>query len=271
MVSSVMALADEYARQAAWRDWRPVLHALPDLDGRSVLDLGCAIGDQAAALAARGARVTGVDANPELLAVARARGLTNVVLERADLRALPDLGGSFDGIWCSFAAAYFPALAPVLASWRPWLRPGGWVALTEVDDLFGHEPLPADVAALLGGYADEASAAGRYDFRMGARLAGELERAGFTVQRELLLPDAELSFDGPAPPEVLAAWRARLERMTPLHAFCGARWERVRSTFCACLAALDHVPRCRVRCVLARRPPAGAACREGRVLQGRER
>lgn len=253
-----MALADEYARQAAWRDWGSAFDALPEVAGRSLLDLGCAIGDQAALLAARGARVVGVDANRELLAVARARSLANVRLECADLRALPPLGGPFDGIWCSFAAAYFTDLEPVLASWKGFLRPGGWIALTEIDDLFGHGPLPADVAALLERYAEDAAAAGRYDFRMGARLAVELERAGYAVQRELVLRDAELAFDGPALPDVLLAWRARLERMTPLHAFCGARWERVRSAFLACLGAPEHVARCRVRCVVAARPAAGA-------------
>jgi len=66
-----MTLSDEYKRQFEWRPWGRILDALPQLGGRTVLDLGCGLGDQAAALASRGARVLGVDSDEALLAVAR--------------------------------------------------------------------------------------------------------------------------------------------------------------------------------------------------------
>jgi 2-polyprenyl-3-methyl-5-hydroxy-6-metoxy-1,4-benzoquinol methylase len=66
-----MSLAEEYRRQLAWRSWAIILDALPLLPGHKVLDLGCAVGDQAAELAARGARVLGVDLDEELLQAAR--------------------------------------------------------------------------------------------------------------------------------------------------------------------------------------------------------
>lgn len=73
----VMSLASEYQRQFAWRDWSTALGALPAVRGQLVLDLGCAVGDQAAELVARGARVIGIDGNEELLRHARSRSLEN--------------------------------------------------------------------------------------------------------------------------------------------------------------------------------------------------
>lgn len=208
-----------------------------------MLDLGCAIGDQAAALAARGARVIGIDANDALLGEARARRIPNAAFLKGDLRHLPELDVEADGIWCSFAAAYLPDLAPVLADWKERLKRGSWIALTEVDDLFGHEPLSGSARELFATRAREALDAGRYDFHMGRKLRGYLERAGFTVVKALTLEDQELSFTGPARPDVLQAWRDRFDRMSGL--------STVRDEFLACLERPDHVSTARVVCCLA--------------------
>src|SRR5262245_37712030 len=110
-----MSLSEEYRRQLEWRDWPRVFEELPPLRGRTVLDLGCGVGDQAAELVKRGARVLGIDANDELLREARSRRLPGAEFRLADLRALPDLGLAADWIWSSFAAAYFPDLPTALA------------------------------------------------------------------------------------------------------------------------------------------------------------
>jgi SAM-dependent methyltransferase len=247
-----VTLADQYGRQSAWRDWTPVLDALPPLEGRLVLDLGCAVGSQASELARRGARVLGVDANEDLLAVARSCGIPNTDFRRHDLRMLPDLQVAADGVWVSFVAAYFPGLSGALiASWTHCLRPGGWIALTEIDDLFGHEPLGADSRVAFDSYADDALAACRYDFRMGRKLASRLEAAGLSVCWEASLADAELAFIGPASPEVLEAWRERLERMTLLRDQLGARFPAIREDFLACLAHPRHASQARVMSCIA--------------------
>lgn len=249
-----MSLADDYRRQYAWRDWKRVFDALPVLTGQRVLDLGCAIGDQAAELAARGARVVAIDANEELLTIARARGDSRIEFRTGDLREELALGGGFDGLWCSFGAAYFCALAPRLAAWTSELRPGAWVVLTEIDDLFGHAPLAPRTRAWLGQYAREALAAGRYDFEMGRKLATHARAAGLEVVRELELADAEFSSAGPARTDVIDAWRQRFERMTLLRDLCGAEFDAVRDDFLACLASPDHRSSSRVVCLLARVP-----------------
>ena len=247
-----MSLAREYGRQARWRDWPRVLDLLPPLAGAVVLDLGCGPGHQAAALAARGARVIAIDANDDLLAAALARAPSGVEFRHGDLRSLDGVDEVADGIWCSFTAAYFPDFAPVLAVWARRLRPGGWIALTEIDDLFGHEPLAARARDVLDDYVRDALDADRYDFRMGRKLRGHLEAAGFTVAQEIDVPDAELSFDGPARAEVAAAWRRRFDRLRLLRDYCGDGFEPLRDEFLACLARPDHRSTARVVAVRGR-------------------
>ena len=249
-----MALADEYRRQLQWRAWDRVLEALPPVAGSVVFDLGCAVGDQAALLAGRGARVIGVDANEELLAVARTRGIPNATFVRGDLRDDVTGLGPAGGLWCSFVAAYCPDFASLLAAWIERLEPGGWLAVTEVDDLFGHEPLSSESRRLLDRFADESLAAGRYDFRMGRKLEGHVASAGFEVARAFALPDAELSFDGPATAEVLTAWRERFDRLPRLREVCGPDFLRLRDEFLETLARPDHRSTARVCCVIGRRP-----------------
>ena len=247
-----MSLASEYAHQYAWRSWDRIFGALPQIEGRTVLDLGCGIGDLAAALAARGARVTGIDGNEDLLKVARARGLVDATFVRDDLQAINLPDASADGIWCSFAAAYFPDLTGTLASWKRLLRPGGWIVLTEVDDLFGHEPVTSRTRALLDAYARDARQSGQYDVHVGRRLAACLEQAGYAVRQAFEVDDAEFSFRGPAGPDLLEAWRRRFDRMTLLRRFCAADFDYVREDFLAGLAAAGHRSHCRVCCVIAR-------------------
>lgn len=246
-----MALADEYRRQFAWRSWSRILDALPPVEGKRVLDLGCGPGDQAAEFIARGASVVGIDLNEELLREARARSLPKAEFRIGDLRALSDMGDRFDGIWCSFAAAYFPNLAAVLPLWLSPLKPGGWLALTEVDDLFGHEPLPTHVASLLEAYAADALATGRYDFHMGRKLPDHVRAAGLRVRSVFTVDDRELSFMGPADTDVLEAWDLRFQRMKLLQTFCGSEFEAVRAEFMACLQSLEHRSRAQVYCCIA--------------------
>jgi len=246
-----MSLSSEYKRQFGWRDWPSIFDALPSLHGQTVLDLGCGVGDLAAELVARGARVIGVDMNEELLREARSRQLSNAEFRAGDLRTLPDLGIAADGLWCSFAAAYFPDLTTALTAWARNVRSGGWIALTEVDDLFGHEPLSVRTKALFRAYAEDALAAGGYDFHMGRKLRAHLERSGFTVSKMLMLEDQELSFSGSARFEVLDAWRSRFNRMKLLRDFCGPDIDQVQEEFLGCLKRADHTSAAKIYCCIA--------------------
>jgi hypothetical protein len=91
---------------------------------------------------------------------------------------------------------------------------------------------------------------------MGRKLRGHLERARFTVESERSIEDPELSFDGPATPEVVGFWSARLDRMTLLHEHCGAEFGRVQEDFLSCLGRSDHRSIARVVFCLAFKPKA---------------
>ena len=123
----IVTLIEEYSQQYNWRSWPVILDALPGLDGQFVLDLGCGIGDLAADLSARGARVIGVDLNEELITYSNDRHIANAQFRIADLCTFRDPGIQADGIWSGFTAAYFPSLRDTVALWLTHLRPGGWL------------------------------------------------------------------------------------------------------------------------------------------------
>jgi hypothetical protein len=162
--------------------------------------------------------------------------------------------GLFDGLWASFVTAYFPNLVPVLTRWSDrLLRPGGWLAMVEVDDLLGHEPLSATLRADVARFYDEARSAGRYDFEGGRKLASTARDVGLQVMHEGVLVDDELSFGGAAPADVLGAWSARLARMGGLTAFMGDRFNDFEQAFMDALRSESHRSRARVIFVLAKR------------------
>lgn len=117
-----LSLTSEYRRQFRWREWPTVLGSLPPVEGRTVLDLGCGVGDLAAEFVARGARVVGIDGNEELVREARSQKLPTAEFRTSDLRTNLSIDVEADGLWCSFTAAYFPDLPGVLAKWRPGTR-----------------------------------------------------------------------------------------------------------------------------------------------------
>jgi 2-polyprenyl-3-methyl-5-hydroxy-6-metoxy-1,4-benzoquinol methylase len=75
----------------------PLLDLLGDVAGQETLDAGCGQGYLARVLAARGARVTGIDLSPRLVELARAKDPRGAIAYRvADLsRPVPDLAGRF--------------------------------------------------------------------------------------------------------------------------------------------------------------------------------
>lgn len=218
-----------------------------------MLDLGSGTGEAAAALAARGANVIGLDLDAARLEAARERGIPRASFQVADLREPLQVARPADGLWACYTAAFFPDLAPALARWAHALRPGGWIALVEVDDFLGHEPLDPRWSELFAEYAAEALAAGRYDFHTGSKFERHVSRAGLELDWVCDLSDPEFACDGPLGAEALASWRARWERMPLLRAAAGADAECLRDDFLACLAHPGHRTRARVRACLARR------------------
>ena len=60
-----------------------------------------------------------------------------------------------------------------------------------------------------------------YDFICVAKLKDILESQGFRVCHDIIVPDREFSFEGPAHPDVLQGWNDTLDRMVIFRAFVG--------------------------------------------------
>jgi len=113
--------------------WRREALALVGVGpGDRVVDVACGTGDLAELAGRRGARVLGLDfARGMLAGAARRRVPADLVL--ADGARLPLGDACADVVTCGFALRNFEALPPVLSEMARVLRPGGRLAVLEVD------------------------------------------------------------------------------------------------------------------------------------------
>ena len=113
--------------------WRRVaLDEIAVSPGDRVLDLACGTGDLAEQAAARGARVIGVDFAREMLRGAVRRGIPSDWVQ-GEASGLPFPDASVDVATCGFALRNFSSLEAAMAELARVLRPGGRLALIEVD------------------------------------------------------------------------------------------------------------------------------------------
>jgi 2-polyprenyl-6-hydroxyphenyl methylase/3-demethylubiquinone-9 3-methyltransferase len=99
-----------------------------DWADKAVLDLGCAGGFMAEAMAARGATVTGIDPAAEAIEAARrhaADGNLNIRYDVGIGEALPYADASFDAVVCVDVLEHVADLGKVLSEVVRVLRPGG--------------------------------------------------------------------------------------------------------------------------------------------------
>lgn len=105
---------------------------------RAVVDLGCGPGTLTATLAQRwpGARVTGLDSSPEM--VAQARNLAApVAFQLADLRAFQP-GPDVDVLLSNAALQWVPDHGRLLSNWARQLPAGAWLALQVPGNFTAH-------------------------------------------------------------------------------------------------------------------------------------
>jgi SAM-dependent methyltransferase len=101
-----------------------VINELPgDVEGRTLLDLGCGPGAYSAALERAGARTVSTDVERAEL---DRHGTRPVRPVESDGRALPFRDASFDAVVCSNVLEHTPEPFAVLAEIERVLRPGGW-------------------------------------------------------------------------------------------------------------------------------------------------
>ena len=99
-----------------------------DWQGKAVLDLGCAGGFMAEALALRGAQVTGIDPAADAIDTARAHAHAGGLRIGYDVgvgEALPYDSASFDAVVCVDVLEHVADLNKVLSEVARTLRPGG--------------------------------------------------------------------------------------------------------------------------------------------------
>ena len=132
MTTDYDAFAESYARENdaglfnAYYARPAIMELAGDVTGRTILDAGCGSGPLAVSLRDRGARITGFDSSPAMVALARQRlGPESTVLV-ADLAGpLPFDAESFDDVVASLVLHYLEDWSGPLAELRRVLRPGG--------------------------------------------------------------------------------------------------------------------------------------------------
>jgi trans-aconitate 2-methyltransferase len=125
-----VAFEDERTRPV-----RDLLSALPDIEARSVIDLGCGPGNSTEVLAARfpGAAVSGVDSSSDMIATARRR-LPKVQFALGGIEEWTD-AGPFDVILANAVLHWVPDHATLLPGLVAKLASGGGLAVQMPDNL----------------------------------------------------------------------------------------------------------------------------------------
>lgn len=123
-------MRDKLSYQAPERLEDLIRSEMGDAAGLQILDIGCGTGLAGVALKKRAARLVGVDLSPEMIELARARGIYDQ-LEVAEITAwLDQTQAQFDLIAACDCLVYFGDLQPLAASAARKLNPGGCFAFT---------------------------------------------------------------------------------------------------------------------------------------------
>ncbi len=150
-----------------------------------VLDIGCGPGMQTLALAgALNGHITAIDLHEEYLdqlaADAREVSLAHKIsVSQEDMATLPYDDATFDLIWAE-GSAYSMGFAAALTSWKPLLKAGGYLMVSELTWL-EREP-PSEVQAF---FDREYPAMQHVDDAVKT-----VKEAGYTLIKTLILPDS---------------------------------------------------------------------------------
>jgi trans-aconitate 2-methyltransferase len=168
-----IAFEDERTRPV-----RDLLAALPPIDARSVIDLGCGPGNSTEVLAARypEARVAGIDSSPDMIAAARLR-LPQAIFSVADVQD-SKLGGPFDVILANAVLQWVPHHETLLPHLIGKLATAGGLAVQMPDNLDG----PAHTLMR------EIAAEGPWAAKLAGASAARTPLAGIDWYHELLRP-----------------------------------------------------------------------------------
>jgi len=154
----------------------PVLELLSPQPGERILDLGCGDGVLTERIAAAGAAVVAVDAAPDMIAAARARGLDARVMPGHEL----SFDGEFDAVFSNAALHWMHPPTAVLAGVFRALKPGGRF-VAEMGGQNNTAAILVAIAAVLARRGLDAHRLSPWYFPSAAAYREKLEGAGFTV------------------------------------------------------------------------------------------
>jgi demethylmenaquinone methyltransferase/2-methoxy-6-polyprenyl-1,4-benzoquinol methylase len=171
----------------AWR--REAVAMLGVSEGDVVVDLGCGTGDLCEDTAVTGATVVGVDVSAGMLGRAMER-MPQFTFLRADAAALPLADASCAAAISGFALRNFASIPGVIAEVARVIRPGGTLAVLEVDvpraaplraafDMYFGRVVPALGRLMSTGYAYSYLADSLVYLPTDSEFASMLEQAGF--------------------------------------------------------------------------------------------
>jgi len=177
--------AERYARTAHFVPTfgAPVLELLAPRAGERVLDVGCGDGVLTEKIAGAGADVVAVDAAPDMVAAAKARGLDARVVPGQSLA----FDHEFDAVFSNAALHWMRPPEAVLAGIHRALKPGGRF----VAEMGGHNntaAIQAAMRAVLARYGVEALDQSPWYFPSAAAYGAKLEAAGFRVDEIAIVP-----------------------------------------------------------------------------------
>ncbi|HEY1430809.1 MAG TPA: class I SAM-dependent methyltransferase [Stellaceae bacterium] len=161
----------------------PVLELLAPTLGERILDLGCGDGALTERIVAAGTTVVAVDAGPDMIAAARARGLDARVMDGQELT----FDNEFDAVFSNAALHWMRDQQAVLAGVHQALKPGGRF----IAEMGGHNNTAAIIVALSAVLARRGLDAHRLSpwyFPSADAYRRKLEEARFTVEELAIVP-----------------------------------------------------------------------------------
>ena len=242
-----------YKNEYPLRNWERVYEHLPNLKDKNILDLGCAVGDQAYDFEHLGAYVIGIDHNQDLISVASKQAPGSKFIRSEIEHIHPGLFGSIDAIWCSHTIGYLKDPKTLLNTWYDFLNPDGFFILIETTNLLNHDPVYSIYQEEIQNFYQKMEENEIYYFENGLHMDSILNETSFKVVKTIELDDQEFTSDGGLCDKATQAWKNRLNRAEAYQELFGPKFSSFKNDFLAMIRSSDHKSNCQVKFYLCQK------------------